>query len=345
MKSILVIEDNLEVRENICEILELSGYDVYSAENGAVGVEQSVANKPDLILCDVMMPRLDGYGVLKIVRSNPVTSHIPFIFLTARAEKSDFRKGMGLGADDFITKPFDDTELLSAIETRLARQDKTELTFADPNKTWHQEAVIKSWIEEIKAKSPKKLIRAKESFYREGDSSRYVFILAKGIARELTYTEDGKALITQFYGAEDILGAEEVVLNTTRRVTVESITDTEAFAILADQFIDDLASNRQLSRFFIQALADKISANRANMTMHAYSSVRKKVAEALLRCHTYILKSEPSFPSREDLSLMAGVAKETLIRTLSQFKSEGLIDINGKHIIITDKDGLKTLPQ
>jgi len=98
MKKILVIEDNLEVRENVCEILELANYDVVPAHNGKVGVEKAVSELPDLIVCDVMMPELDGFGVLKILSKNRTTYDIPFIFLTAKAEKDDFRKGMGLGA-------------------------------------------------------------------------------------------------------------------------------------------------------------------------------------------------------------------------------------------------------
>ncbi|MCB0644427.1 MAG: response regulator, partial [Phaeodactylibacter sp.] len=97
MKKILVIEDNEDVRENLEEILELSNYEVYLAENGKKGVELALTHQPDLILCDVMMPELDGYGVLHILGKKPATSDIPFIFLTAKAEKSDFRKGMNLG--------------------------------------------------------------------------------------------------------------------------------------------------------------------------------------------------------------------------------------------------------
>ena len=123
-KKILVIEDNPEVRENIVEILSLDGYDVLAAENGKIGVEAALAQTPDLILCDIMMPVLDGFGVLKILNKNVATHHIPFVFLTAKAEKEDFRRGMGLGADDYITKPFDDTELLEAIEMRLAKSDR-----------------------------------------------------------------------------------------------------------------------------------------------------------------------------------------------------------------------------
>src|SRR6187455_1002867 len=121
MKRILLIEDNLEVRENTSEILVLANYNVITAENGKTGVELAQTAKPDLIICDIMMPELDGYGVLHILSKNEITAGIPFIFLTAKTEKTDIRKGMNLGADDYLTKPFDDTDLLNAIEARLRK--------------------------------------------------------------------------------------------------------------------------------------------------------------------------------------------------------------------------------
>ena len=123
MKKILLIEDNNEMRENTSEILSLANYAVFTAENGKIGVEIAKKDKPDLIICDIMMPDLDGYGVLHILSKDPETAGIPFIFLTAKAEKSDMRKGMNLGADDYLTKPFDDTELLNAVEVRLKRYE------------------------------------------------------------------------------------------------------------------------------------------------------------------------------------------------------------------------------
>ncbi|HET7180271.1 MAG TPA: response regulator, partial [Chryseosolibacter sp.] len=105
MNTILVIEDNEEMAENIVGILELANYNVLSAPNGKMGVVLAQQHLPDLVLCDVMMPELDGYGVLHILNKNPETAGIPFIFLTAKADKSDFREGMNLGADDYITKP------------------------------------------------------------------------------------------------------------------------------------------------------------------------------------------------------------------------------------------------
>ncbi|MEP0872831.1 EAL domain-containing protein [Trichocoleus desertorum AS-A10] len=122
MKKILVIEDDLPVRENILELLEAEEFDVIGAENGAVGVQMARKHLPDLILCDVMMPELDGHGVLATLRTDPATAAIPFIFLTAKADKTDFRQGMNLGADDYLTKPCTADELLGAIAARLQKQ-------------------------------------------------------------------------------------------------------------------------------------------------------------------------------------------------------------------------------
>ncbi|MGQ0739090.1 MAG: response regulator transcription factor, partial [Bacteroidota bacterium] len=121
MISVLVIDDNPDIRDNTAEILQLAGYRTFTAENGKKGVEVALQEKPDVIVCDIMMPELDGYGVLHLLKKNSDTEHIPFVFLTAKTERSDFRKGMEMGADDYITKPFEDIELLNAIEVRLKK--------------------------------------------------------------------------------------------------------------------------------------------------------------------------------------------------------------------------------
>jgi diguanylate cyclase len=126
MKKILVIEDEEFVRENIVELLDAEGFEVFGADNGYCGLDLARIKVPDLILCDVMMPGLDGFGVLEMLRKDAVLSAIPFVFLTAKAAKSDFRQGMELGADDYLTKPFTRTELLGAITTRLQKQATVE---------------------------------------------------------------------------------------------------------------------------------------------------------------------------------------------------------------------------
>ena len=123
MKKIPSIEDNNSIRENTAEILEMSNYQVVTAENGKEGVELTLRESPDLIICDIMMPVLDGFSVPHMLQKNPSTKNIPFIFLTAMAERTDFREGMELGADDYVTKPFTGMELLSAVERRLKKID------------------------------------------------------------------------------------------------------------------------------------------------------------------------------------------------------------------------------
>jgi len=124
MKKILVIEDDSEMRRNIVLVLQLEQYQPIAAENGRVGVELAKREKPDLILCDVMMPELDGYGVLKALREDTNTTLIPFVFLTAKGEKDDLRSGMNLGADDYLTKPITQADLLKVIEVRLRRSEQ-----------------------------------------------------------------------------------------------------------------------------------------------------------------------------------------------------------------------------
>jgi DNA-binding NarL/FixJ family response regulator len=124
MKKILVIEDEPEMRRNITSLLRYYDYEPIAAQNGRVAVEMARREKPDLILCDVMMPELDGYGVLQALQSDASLARIPFIFLTAKGEKDDLRSGMNLGADDYLTKPVVNADLVRAIESRLRRSEQ-----------------------------------------------------------------------------------------------------------------------------------------------------------------------------------------------------------------------------
>jgi len=133
MKKILVIEDSPEMRRNLLTVLKFEKFNPIGAENGRLGVELAKREKPDLILCDVMMPELDGYGVIKALREDPATVTIPFIFLTAKGEKPDIRAGMNLGADDYLTKPAAKVDLLNAINSRLQRQSQQATPEFKPN--------------------------------------------------------------------------------------------------------------------------------------------------------------------------------------------------------------------
>jgi DNA-binding NarL/FixJ family response regulator len=124
MKKILIIEDEEQTRKNLATILRMEGHVALTAANGEQGLELARRENPDLIFCDVMMPRLDGHEVITALRADKATAGIPFIFLTARGERCDFRTGMNLGADDYLTKPATATELLAAVEARLKRENQ-----------------------------------------------------------------------------------------------------------------------------------------------------------------------------------------------------------------------------
>ena len=133
MKKILVIEDEPEMRRNLTTILRLEKFHPLAAENGRVGTELARKERPDLILCDVMMPELDGYGVIAALRADAETAAVPFIFLTAKGEKPDIRAGMNLGADDYLTKPVAKADLLAAVRSRLARAAQQSTPEFKPN--------------------------------------------------------------------------------------------------------------------------------------------------------------------------------------------------------------------
>lgn len=345
MKKIIVIEDNLEIRENLSEILELSGYDVVQAENGKSGVQKIKESKPDLILCDVMMPELDGFGVLKIIQKIPDLKHTPFMFLTAKAEKTDFRKGMGLGADDYITKPYDDVELLEAVEMRLKKSEN--ISFVDPNsniKTLYDESKGKIELNNLVSEKEIRKYGSKEIIFEVGQYPKWIYYLEKGKIKTYITNEFGKELITHIYGTGDLFGFIPHINSTAYEQTAATLEKCTVRVIPEKDFNLLLYNNKDFSLLFNKMLAQQARINENKLIEFAYSSVRKKVANALLMMH---YKSEKAtFKSmREDLASLAGTAKETTIRTLSDFKSEGLININHHEISILDIEGLNKMPQ
>src|SRR5436189_3298330 len=183
MKSILVIEDNKDIRENTAEILDLAGFKTFTAENGKKGVDIASKEKPDVIICDIMMPELDGYGVLHMIRKNENTQTIPFIFLTAKTERSDFRKGMEMGADDYVTKPFEDIELLNAIEVRLKKAEVMQQKYALSEQgiiQFLKDVKDSGMIGQLSEKYSIETYSKKQTLYNEGKRPRFLYYLVKG---------------------------------------------------------------------------------------------------------------------------------------------------------------------
>lgn len=344
MKKILLIEDNNEIRENTSEILELDGYEVLTAENGKVGVEIAIKELPDLIICDIMMPVLDGYGVLHLLSKQEKTATIPFIFLTAKAERTDLRKGMDMGADDYITKPFDDVELLSAIESRLRKKEVSKKQYSQDIAGLDQLITDASGEQELKKLTENREIRyfkKKTEVYREGNFPLYLYYILKGKIKAFKTNDDGKEFIVNLYNPGDFVGYIDLIQETNFTDTTETLEDAEICLIPKKDFNALLHQNPQVAQKFIQLLSKNIKKNEENLLKLAYNSVRKRVSEALLRffeSHESAMKI-----SREDIASAAGTSLETAIRTLSDFKDEKLIEIESGKITILNIEKLKKL--
>lgn len=349
MKKILVIEDNEDVRENLEEILELADYEVETAENGKTGVEKAQAYLPDLILCDVMMPVLDGFGVLRILGRKPETADIPFVFLTAKAEKSDFRKGMNLGADDYITKPFDDVELLDAVEMRLKKSEKLKASFDKTGERlsqfFHEVKAIAAF-QELSDGKEERNYRKKDILFEEGDTPRQVYFILAGKVKLYKTNEFGKELIVSVLGKGDFLGYLPMIQNTKFTESAAAMEKVVVRVIPKKDFMELLYNNSNVAAQLIKILANNVSDKETQLLRLAYNSVRKRVAEALLELDKVETSNNQSSIkiNREDLASMAGTAKETVIRTLSEFKEDGLIEIEGGRIRILKIEDLVNLP-
>lgn len=346
-KRILVVEDNQEVRENIVELLDLSNYEVFSAENGKEGVRIAGEQLPDLIICDVMMPELDGYGVLRILSGNPKTKYIPFVFLTAKAERDDFRKGMNLGADDYITKPFDDSELLAAIEMRLKKHEQLQPKNITATSAFVDEAEGRNALSTLAEEQEVRNYHKKDAIYHQGDYPKQLFYLKRGKVKTIKVNEDGKELILSLYGEGDFIGFLPFIQATKYTDSAVALEDCELCIIPHREFLELLQSNPHVIGYLIRNLAQEVVEKGEQLIELAYNSVRKRVADALLRLQRrYHGEQEAHFSmaiQRDDLASLVGTAKETVIRTLSDFKEEGLIDIRGSRITITDEEGLREM--
>ena len=351
MKKILLIEDNNEMRENTAEILELANYKVFTAANGKIGVELAQKEKPDLIICDVMMPVLDGYGVLHLLGKNVETASVPFIFLTAKTERSDMRKGMEMGADDYVTKPFDDIELLRAVESRLKKTDVLKSEYSKGVQG------VYDFLDEVRNSNELKKItdgrkthtyKKKDVIYSEGGYPNGVYLISKGKIKTFKTNDQGKEYITSLYKDGDFFSYVDLLEGSTYTESAAAMEDTELTIIPKEDFNTLIYKNSEIAKRFIKLLANDLIEKENQLIKLAYNSVRKRVAESLLQLFKRYSDQQTNDTfqiaiSRDDVANMAGTSTETAIRTLSDFKEEKLIEIKGSTINILSKEKLQNL--
>lgn len=349
MKRVLLIEDDIILRENTAELLELSDFEVITAPNGKIGIETAKQQLPDIVVCDIMMPEIDGYGVLEALSKDVNTRHIPFIFLSAKTERKDVRKGMDLGADDYITKPFTENELISAIDSRLAKvailkeereqQINSGTSQEDELNTLHD---LKNFFDD---NGQQFSFNTGDVVYKEGQNSNYIYLILKGAVKCYKFDEQGKELTTALHTDDDLFGYTSFIQNIPYQETAIAIKPLELVGILKEQLKEVFNKNHKVTLELIQLLTDDLKNIKDQLLQMAYSSVHKKTANTILK-FAEKLNREPNEPikiSRSDLASTAGIATESLIRTLSHFKKSGLIDIEGRTIKILHLQKLKDI--
>jgi DNA-binding response OmpR family regulator len=349
MKTVLLIEDNTDIRENMAEILELANYNVLTAPDGKEGVALAMNHQPDIIICDIMMPVLDGYGVIHMLQKSEKTQNIPFIFLTAKAERTEIRKGMELGADDYITKPFNGTELLNAIESRLKKSEFIKKNI--PSDISGFDTLISTVsgeesLNKLKENRSTNVYKKKQVIYSEGNHALRLYYIERGKVKTYKTNDDGKELVLELFNEGDFFGYNALLEGTGYKESAEAMEETEVAVIPREEFEQLVNSNKEVMKKFMQLLAKNVTEKEKQLLGLAYNSLRKKVADALMVLHNKYGIDNPDFRidiSRENLANIAGTAKESLIRTLSDFKDEKLIDIQQGEIIIRDARKLASM--
>ncbi len=348
MKTVLIIEDDTALRENTAELLELSNYTVFTAPNGRIGIDMAKKHLPDIIVCDIMMPEVDGYGVLEAISLENTTTHIPFVFLSAKTEHKEIRKGMDLGADDYLTKPFEESELLSAIEGRLAKASILAKAINSENSQTKDKDEVRN-LNELKNffddNGEIDSFNKGDIIYKEGEHSNKIYLILKGIVKSHKMDESGKELITALHKPDDFLGFTSFVDTIPYQETATAVENVKLAGISKNDLKDILGRNKNVSLELVNVLSDTVSEIKEQLLQMAYSSVQKKTAQTILQ-FARILNEDPNEAikiSRADLASVAGIATESLIRTLSDFKKRGLIEIEGRTIKILQLETLEMM--
>ena len=347
--KILLIDDNLELAENISDLLLLAHYDVINAANGKVGVEFAHQYHPDLVLCDIMMPELDGYGVFSALSEDPATATIPFIFLTAKSEAYDVRVGMNLGVDDYITKPFDIVDLLRVIQTRLKKSELMRSTFG--GSMFDNTAMLNGSKEQngfrgLQENRTMRSYKRRDLLFMEGQIPNDLYYIVEGRVKTYKVNFDGKELITGLYGAGDFFGYTALLEDKPYNEQAEVLADVKIAIIPKTDFFVSVYSNKEMARKFIRLISGDIEEMGNRLLEVAYQSVRQRVASMLLRISEKFVQlnhDEIITIFGKDISEVVGIARASLNRVMVDFKKEGLIKPMGTGYKIINKAKLKKI--
>lgn len=322
------MDDNCDMRKSCSEILELSGYQVLNADNGKTGIEIAVKQQPDVILCYIEMTGMDGFEVLQILKRKKETFDIPFVFITARTERRDFRKAMEMGADDYLIKPFDSIELLHAVEIRIKkrhRQFQYHHSIAQNLKKLPIGIVTKEISKLIEGHKIKH-IKKKQILYSEGDIPKGIYLVVEGVLKTIKLAQDGRQLTTSLHYPDELIGLDAIFIDEPLKETAEAVENSVVHLLPKAATLILLNKYPEIGIQFIKILSDNIREKEEQLIELAYYSVRTRLAQVMLRLSKKMQNTNQLHLSRAELATLAGVSIETVSRTLSAFKEEGLIE-------------------
>jgi CRP-like cAMP-binding protein len=345
VKKILIIEGQEAERNNLLDILLLNGYEAVAVENGKEGLVLAMQMIPDLILCDVQLPELNGFEVLQHLTKHPTTADIPFIYLSIFTEKEDYRKGMSLGADDYMVKPIDMAVLLQTIEYRLRKSERLRKAVS------HKTGAFDRFLSEARAQeallqlSDNREIRyykKRDAIFKEKDYPHNLFYVESGEVKVFKTNTEGRELILRIAGPGSFLGYLALLQECPYTENAAVLEPAALRVIPKEDFYALLYGNPNVTSNFLKLLANHIHEQEQHLLELAYHSVRKRVAQTLVwlqeqgKGDLHLL--------RDDLASMVGTAKETLIRVLAELKNEGLIAVEDGGIKVLSIDKLRKTP-
>ncbi|PWL40413.1 transcriptional regulator [Flagellimonas aquimarina] len=352
MRKVLLIEDNKDVLENTAAILEFADYNVSTAKNGAIGIEKARQFLPDIILCDIMMPEVDGYTVLETLGQDSITASIPFVFLTAKSDIKDVRMGMSCGADDYLIKPFEEKELLDALDMRLRKSDFLKQKFSKNAmgiNTFFKEASEYLGMELLSKNRELQEFQDREEIYQEGETANHLYFIQKGNVKVFKVTEGGKELVSGIYGEGDFVGQLSILNNCGTYLETASVIEyAEVLSIPKEDFTKLVYGNKVISNKFLDLISNDMVHLQEQLMDMAFASVKQRAAKVLLELSEKGMMEDAMHQGinipREDFAGMIGTATETAIRALSEFKRQGLVGLGvKKKLVLLDENGLRQI--
>jgi CRP-like cAMP-binding protein/CheY-like chemotaxis protein len=342
MARILIIDDDKAFLKITADVLTVAGYSVDYAADGKTGVIMAQATHPDVILCDIQMLDLDGYGVLKILSKENDTASIPFIFISSKNDSASIRKSLFHGGDDYLIKPIQSSELIDAIEKRLQRIQLWKSTSTEKSEyKFFKNKPIGTFLSDFFAERKLKALKKKDKLYYENDFANHTYYLISGKIKTIKTDSYGKEYVTDIFLPGKLLGFLPIQENGEHRETAVAMEPSVIAVVPKHEFVDYLKREPSFSFALMQLMAENIAEKENRMLQLAYATVKERVAETLLYFHNQQDASNPiAGISRDDLASIVGTTKESLVRALSEFKKDGSIKALNKSIAIND---VKTL--